>query len=51
MLIHGDEDGKSEGSIEKDKESICAILSILQCIKCSEDTLDPTKSKVGDRVR
>ncbi|GFZ03348.1 binding protein [Actinidia rufa] len=45
MLIHGDEDGKSEGSIEKDKESICAILSILQCIKCSEDTLDPTKSK------
>ncbi|XP_057497831.1 sister chromatid cohesion protein PDS5 homolog A-like isoform X1 [Actinidia eriantha] len=45
VLIHGDEDTKSEGSIEKDKESICAILSILQCIKCSEDALDPIKSK------
>ncbi|XP_052202932.1 sister chromatid cohesion protein PDS5 homolog A isoform X2 [Diospyros lotus] len=45
MLLHGDEDGRSEVCINKDKESICVILSIFQCIKCSEDTFDPDKSK------
>ncbi|KAL6990616.1 hypothetical protein U1Q18_008733 [Sarracenia purpurea var. burkii] len=45
MLMHGGEDGKSEINVEKDKESISAILSIFHCIKCSEDTVDPTKSK------
>ncbi|XP_058199465.1 sister chromatid cohesion protein PDS5 homolog A isoform X2 [Rhododendron vialii] len=45
MLMHGGEDGKSEVSIEKDKESVSLILSIFQGIKCSEDAFDPAKSK------
>ncbi|KAL5769361.1 hypothetical protein ACOSQ2_016144 [Xanthoceras sorbifolium] len=44
MLIHKDEDVKSEGS-NKDKESISAIISIFQGIKCSEDLVDAAKSK------
>lgn len=46
MLMHGGEDGKSEVSIERDKESVSLILSIFQGIKCSEDAFDPAKSKV-----
>ncbi|KAI8524884.1 hypothetical protein RHMOL_Rhmol13G0184300 [Rhododendron molle] len=45
MLMHGGEDGKSEVSIEKDKESVSLILSIFQGIKCSEDAFNPAKSK------
>ncbi|KAA8537266.1 hypothetical protein F0562_027047 [Nyssa sinensis] len=45
MLVHGDEDGKSEVSINKEKESISLIISILRSIKCSEDIVDPAKSK------
>ncbi|KAI8001944.1 Protein C2-DOMAIN ABA-RELATED 11 [Camellia lanceoleosa] len=45
MLMHGDEDCKPEVSIDKGKESISAIISIFQCIKCSADTVDPAKSK------
>lgn len=47
MLVHGDEDGKSDISISKDKESISAIISIFESIKYSEDNVDSTKSKVG----
>ncbi|KAL3521808.1 hypothetical protein ACH5RR_014642 [Cinchona calisaya] len=45
MLVHGDEDGKSDISVSKDKESISAIISIFGSIKRSEDNFDPTKSK------
>lgn len=45
LLMHGGEDGKSEVSIEKDKESVSVILSIFQGIKGSEDAVDPAKSK------
>uniref|UniRef100_A0A5B7AN91 Sister chromatid cohesion protein PDS5 B n=2 Tax=Davidia involucrata TaxID=16924 RepID=A0A5B7AN91_DAVIN len=45
MLVHGDEDGTSEVSINKEKESISLIISIFQSIKCSEDIVDPAKSK------
>lgn len=46
MLVHGDEDGKSEESINKEKESILLINSIFQSIKRSEDSVDTTKSMV-----
>ncbi|XP_016550308.1 sister chromatid cohesion protein PDS5 homolog A isoform X2 [Capsicum annuum] len=45
MLVHGDEEGKSEGGFSKDKESILTIKSILLSIKHSEDAVDSTKSK------
>ncbi|KAA8519226.1 hypothetical protein F0562_013482 [Nyssa sinensis] len=45
MLVHGDEDGNSEVSINKEKESISLIISIFQSIKSSEDIVDPAKSK------
>ena len=47
MLVHGDEDGKSDIDISKDKESLSAIISIFESIKRSEDNVDSTKSKVG----
>ncbi|XP_062162943.1 sister chromatid cohesion protein PDS5 homolog A [Alnus glutinosa] len=47
MLVHRDEDTKSEASSnkEKDRESISIISSIFQSIKCSEDIVDTAKSK------
>ncbi|XP_071922284.1 sister chromatid cohesion protein PDS5 homolog A-like isoform X1 [Coffea arabica] len=45
MLVHGDEDGKSDIDISKDKESLSAIISIFESIKRSEDNVDSTKSK------
>ena len=52
MLVHRDEDAKSEASTNKDKdrESISIISSIFQSIKCSEDIVDAAKSKVGDII-
>jgi hypothetical protein len=52
MLVHRDEDTKSEASSnkEKDRESISIISSIFQSIKCSEDIVDAAKSKVGDII-
>ena len=50
MLLHGDEDSKSEAGAEKEKEGISAIISILQSIKLSEDMVDAAKSKVGNKV-
>lgn len=46
MLVHGDEEGKSEGGNSREKESISMIKSILHIIKHSEDAVDSTKSKV-----
>lgn len=48
MLVHGDEDAKSEASTnkEKERESISVIRSLFQSIKCSEDVVDAAKSKV-----
>ncbi|KAL3519260.1 hypothetical protein ACH5RR_017409 [Cinchona calisaya] len=45
MVVHGDEDRKSDITISKDKESISAIISIFESIKRSEDNVDSTKSK------
>ncbi|CAN4127000.1 unnamed protein product [Withania somnifera] len=45
MLVHGDEEGKPEGGISREKESISTIKSILHSIKQSEDAVDSTKSK------
>ncbi|KAK4369677.1 hypothetical protein RND71_009152 [Anisodus tanguticus] len=45
MLVYGDEEGKSEGGISREKESILTINSILHSIKRSEDAVDSTKSK------
>ncbi|KAL8099999.1 hypothetical protein AgCh_032310 [Apium graveolens] len=45
MLVNGDEDDKSEDNINKEKESISMIVSILETIKLSEDSVDTTKSK------
>lgn len=45
MLIHKDEDVKSEAS---NKESISVIISIFRSIKCSEDIVDAAKSKVWE---
>jgi hypothetical protein len=52
MLVHRDEEAKSEASTNKDKdrESISIISSIFQSIKCSEDIVDAAKSKVGDII-
>lgn len=46
MLVHGDEEGKSEGDISREKESILTINSILHSIKHSEDAVDSAMSKV-----
>lgn len=46
MLVHRDDDVKSESSSNVEKEDISAIISIFQSIKCSEDIYDATKSKV-----
>ncbi|XP_019242309.1 PREDICTED: sister chromatid cohesion protein PDS5 homolog B-like [Nicotiana attenuata] len=45
MLVHGDEEGKSEGDISREKESILTINSILHSIKHSEDAVDSAISK------
>lgn len=47
MLVHRDEDAKSEASTnkEKEKEIISVINSIFHSIKCSEDVVDAAKSK------
>ncbi|KAJ7967846.1 sister chromatid cohesion protein PDS5-like A-A-like [Quillaja saponaria] len=45
MLMHRDEDVKSEETVNKEEESISAIISIFQSIKNSEDIVDRTKSK------
>lgn len=47
MLVHRDEDVKSEVSTNAVKDIIFAIVSIFQSIKCSEDIVDAAKSKVG----
>ncbi|OVA10818.1 hypothetical protein BVC80_8199g2 [Macleaya cordata] len=44
VMVHGDEDGKSEDSAKKEKESLSAMVSIFQSIKCSEDIVDVKKS-------
>ena len=48
MLVHRDEDAKSEAStnMEKEREIMSVINSIFHCIKCSEDVVDAAKSMV-----
>ena len=49
MLLLGDESGKSGGgNVNQKKESINAVTTIFHSIKCSEDVVDPEKSKVSD---
>lgn len=50
MLVLGDEDSKSEAGTDKEKEGISAIISIFQSIKFSEDIVDGSKTKVGDKI-
>ncbi|XP_065851682.1 sister chromatid cohesion protein PDS5 homolog A isoform X2 [Euphorbia lathyris] len=50
ILVHKDEDIKTESSINKEKESISAVGSIFQSIKCSEDTVDAAKSKSSHAI-
>ncbi|KAL2475831.1 hypothetical protein Adt_36567 [Abeliophyllum distichum] len=45
MLVHGDDEGKSDVSINKDRESISLLYSMFLCIKNSEDAFTATKSK------
>ncbi|KAL2495632.1 hypothetical protein Fot_39389 [Forsythia ovata] len=45
MLVHGDDEGKSDVSINKDRESISLLYSMFLCIKNSEDSFTATKSK------
>ncbi|XP_022967040.1 sister chromatid cohesion protein PDS5 homolog A-like isoform X1 [Cucurbita maxima] len=47
LLVHKDEDVKSEANIAKEKENISTIFSIFHCIKNSEDVVDPAKSKIS----
>ncbi|XP_004293403.1 PREDICTED: sister chromatid cohesion protein PDS5 homolog A [Fragaria vesca subsp. vesca] len=45
MLLHKDEDVKSESTSNIEKEDLSAIVSIFQSIKSSEDIYDVVKSK------
>ncbi|XP_028754953.1 sister chromatid cohesion protein PDS5 homolog B-A isoform X2 [Neltuma alba] len=45
ILLHRDEDAKSEATNNKDKEVISTITSIFRSIKHSEDIVDTSKSK------
>ncbi|WCJ28194.1 hypothetical protein M5689_009901 [Euphorbia peplus] len=45
VLVPKDEDVKTESNINKEKESISAVASIFQSIKCSDDTVNSAKSK------
>ncbi|CAI9783991.1 unnamed protein product [Fraxinus pennsylvanica] len=45
MLVHRDDEGKSDVSNNKDRESISLLYSIFLCIKNSEDAYSATKSK------
>ncbi|KAK9935847.1 hypothetical protein M0R45_012722 [Rubus argutus] len=45
MLVHRDEDVKSESTSNIEKEDLSAIVSIFQSIKSSEDICDAAKSK------
>ncbi|XP_044496291.1 sister chromatid cohesion protein PDS5 homolog A-like [Mangifera indica] len=45
VLIHKDEDVKSEASNNKEKEITSPLISIFHSIKWSEDTVDAAKSK------
>lgn len=46
MLVHRDEDLKSEAGASTVKDTIVAITSIFQSIKRSVDVFDAAKSKV-----
>ncbi|KAI9123829.1 hypothetical protein K1719_005129 [Acacia pycnantha] len=45
ILLHRDEDAKSEATSNKEKEIISTITSIFQSIKHAEDMVDTSKSK------
>ncbi|CAA2986797.1 sister chromatid cohesion PDS5 homolog A isoform X1 [Olea europaea subsp. europaea] len=45
MLVHGDDEGKSDVSNNKGRESISLLYSTFLCIKNSEDAYSASKSK------
>lgn len=45
MILHGDDDGKSENNNSREQES-SSVTCIFQTIKRSEDATDAAKSKV-----
>lgn len=50
MMVHRDEDAKSEASSNMLRETISTLMSIFQSIKQSEDIVDAAKSKVGSNI-
>lgn len=50
LLVHKDEDVKSEANITKEKENISTIFSIFHSIRNSEDIVDATKSKISHAI-
>jgi len=46
-LLHGDEGGQSGVNPNK-RENYAKVVSLFNSIKCSEDAVDSTKSKVVD---
>uniref|UniRef100_A0A1D1Z6W4 Sister chromatid cohesion protein PDS5 B n=1 Tax=Anthurium amnicola TaxID=1678845 RepID=A0A1D1Z6W4_9ARAE len=50
VLLQGDDTLKSVAYTDKTKENICTVVSIFQCIKCSEDVVDREKSKNSHAV-
>lgn len=49
MLLHGDDDGKSENNNSREQET-SSVTCIFQTIKRSEDVTDQAKSKVVFRT-
>ncbi|XP_054776795.1 sister chromatid cohesion protein PDS5 homolog A-like isoform X2 [Prosopis cineraria] len=50
ILLHKDEDAKSETTNNKEKENISTITDIFQSIKHSEDIVDSSKSKSSHAI-
>lgn len=50
LLVHKDEDLKSEANSTKEKENVSTIFSIFHSIRNSEDVVDATKTKVGIQI-
>ncbi|XP_016903052.2 sister chromatid cohesion protein PDS5 homolog A isoform X1 [Cucumis melo] len=47
LLVHKDEDLKSEANSTKEKENVSTIFSIFHSIRNSEDVVDATKTKIS----
>ncbi|MED6121428.1 hypothetical protein PIB30_030020 [Stylosanthes scabra] len=50
MILQRYVDAKSEATTNKDNETISTVTSILENIKCSEDIVDSSKSKISHAI-